>query len=904
MTSKSTQVISNFPPLESVGSSLRVISKMEVSTLYSSFLFALLLLHSVENSVTQSITRGTVYATENVTDNGQTVILGALFPIHRAGVQRTSPCGEIRSTAVQLVEGMVFAIQTINQDPELLSNISLAFDIRDSCTSVNYALQQSVSFIQSVSNSACNVRGTLATSGVLGAALSSVTEAAANLFGLFEIPQISYASTSPSLSTSQFRYFFRTIPSDVFQAQVLADIMVYFKWSYIMLLNSNDLYGTGGAEAFMSEMKAKYCDACVALQMSLSHNPPNFEEAVDQMAQAWVSNATVVLLFGHSEDSNRLFEVIQQRQRINDSFPLQNITWIGSDSWSTTVPTKYRPLVKGMLGITPTSRVDPEFDKYLSSLNPTNNAQNPWFLELWESRFNCNLGVSTQLPNCSLVNKTLNLSQFSQVSLAMDAVYALAYSIDALINTYCPNRTLCPAITITGGAINGSLLRDQLLNISFESTVLGRVQFNSNGDIRHASYSVFNLQETAGNLIFENVGSWSDDKLTITGNIEWITGTTIPTSICSIPCEINQVSRLVQGLTSCCFTCDSCVGNTISSNGNCKMCKIGTLPSENRTTCELIPLTYLMWSSSWGITIAVLACIGVTATISIIIVFMIFHKHELIRATSRELSCILLFGILLCYIVPFFYIAKPSKAICAIQRFSIGFCFAISYSALLVKTHRIHRIFNRSSSSANKPLRFISPLSQVLFTLGLIGIQVLISVIWLIAERPKTSVVETARVRELQCGSNPYIGFSVFLGYNFILLILSTYYAFRARKVPANFNEAKFINVTLYTICIIWLAFVPIHFSTTGLGVLFRTVTLVLGVIFSAGTTLGCLFVSKVVILFARIKKDKKIETMNKSQMETERRMSHQRAIEDRISYQRAEERSHSPQMAKIGTPS
>ena len=226
MTSKSTQVISNFPPLESVGSSLHVISKMEVSTLYSSFLFALLLLHSVENSVTQSITRGTVYATENVTDNGQTVILGALFPIHRAGVQRTSPCGEIRSTAVQLVEGMVFAIQTINQDPELLSNISLAFDIRDSCTSVNYALQQSVSFIQSVSNSACNVRGTLATSGVLGAALSSVTEAAANLFGLFEIPQISYALTSPSLSTSQFRYFFRTIPSDVFQAQVLADIMV------------------------------------------------------------------------------------------------------------------------------------------------------------------------------------------------------------------------------------------------------------------------------------------------------------------------------------------------------------------------------------------------------------------------------------------------------------------------------------------------------------------------------------------------------------------------------------------------------------------------------------------------------------------------------------------------------
>ena len=47
-----------------------------------------------------------------------------------------------------------------------------------------------------------------------------------------------------------------------------------------------------------------------------------------------------------------------------------------------------------------------------------------------------------------------------------------------------------------------------------------------------------------------------------------------------------------------------------------------------------------------------------------------------------------------------------------------------------------------------------------------------------------------------------------------ILITICTFYAIKTRKVPENFNEAKFIGFTMYTTCIIWLAFVPIYFST------------------------------------------------------------------------------------------
>ena len=46
------------------------------------------------------------------------------------------------------------------------------------------------------------------------------------------------------------------------------------------------------------------------------------------------------------------------------------------------------------------------------------------------------------------------------------------------------------------------------------------------------------------------------------------------------------------------------------------------------------------------------------------------------------------------------------------------------------------------------------------------------------------------------------------------LIILCTVYAVKTRKIPSNFNEAKYIGFTMYSTCIVWLAFIPIFFGT------------------------------------------------------------------------------------------
>ena len=206
---------------------------------------------------------------------------------------------------------------------------------------------------------------------------------------------------------------------------------------------------------------------------------------------------------------------------------------------------------------------------------------------------------------------------------------------------------------------------------------------------------------------------------------------------------------------------------------------------------------------------------------------------------------------MLCYVLPFFFIAKPAPWICGIRRFGVGFCFALSYSALLVKTNRIHCIFNRLSNSNQVPA-LISSQSQLFFTGLLVAVQVVIASVWLIIERPSIIHIFNKYSTELKCGESPHSGLPVTLAYNFILLLITIYFAFRTRKVPQNFNEAKFINLTVYSLCILWLAFIPTYYATAILGTIYQTGSLVIVITLNATMTLCILFLPKVYYLFFR----------------------------------------------------
>lgn len=195
--------------------------------------------------------------------------------------------------------------------------------------------------------------------------------------------------------------------------------------------------------------------------------------------------------------------------------------------------------------------------------------------------------------------------------------------------------------------------------------------------------------------------------------------------------------KCFQGDT-CCWICDKCEEyEYVYNDFTCKDCGAGFWPYKDKLSCYALELQYIRWDSPYAFIPAAFSCLGIMITFVIMALFIKHNDTPLVRASGRELSYMLLFGILLCYLNTFALLAKPSTESCIMQRFAIGVGFSIIYGALLTKTNRISRIFDSASKSAQRP-SYISPKSQVLITCTLIAIQVVLTLVWMIVEPPGT----------------------------------------------------------------------------------------------------------------------------------------------------------------------
>lgn len=143
----------------------------------------------------------------------------------------------------------------------------------------------------------------------------------------------------------------------------------------------------------------------------------------------------------------------------------------------------------------------------------------------------------------------------------------------------------------------------------------------------------------------------------------------------------------------------------------------------------------MRWDTPFAVIPATVACVGIALTLFVIALFIRNNDTPLVRASGRELSYMLLFGILLCYLNTFVLLAKPTLVTCITQRLGIGVGFSVIYGALLTKTNRISRIFDSAAKSAQRP-SYISPKSQVIIASTLIGVQIVISLAWMVIEPP------------------------------------------------------------------------------------------------------------------------------------------------------------------------
>ncbi|XP_039600101.1 metabotropic glutamate receptor 5b isoform X2 [Polypterus senegalus] len=794
------------------------------------------------------------------------IIIGALFSIHHqppVDKVHERKCGEIREQyGIQRVEAMLHTLDRINSDSRILPNITLGCEIRDSCWHSAVALEQSIEFIRDSLVSSeeeeglmrCNEEGNTQVRtkkpivGVIGPGSSSVAIQVQNLLQLFNIPQIAYSATSMDLSDKTlYKYFMRVVPSDAQQARAMVDIVKRYNWTYVSAIHTEGNYGESGMEAF-KDMAAKD-GICIAHSYKIYSNAG--EQSFDKLLRKLRSHlpkARVVACFCEGMTVRGIL-MAMRRQGLAGEFLL-----VGSDGWADRydVTDGFQREATGGITIKLQSADVKWFDDYYLRLRPETNLRNPWFPEFWQHRFQCRLKGHLQENfrfNRTCISRMSLKEQYVQdtkMGFVINAIYSMAYGLHNMQQSLCPGYLgLCDAMK----PIDGRKLLDFLMKTNFTGVSGESIKFDENGD-SPGRYEIMNFKKMGKDYFdYVNVGSWDNSGLKIDDDEIWPSKSAIIRSVCSEPCDKGQIKVIRKGEVSCCWTCTPCKENEfVFDEYTCRACILGSWPTDDLTGCDPIPVQYLRWGDPEPIAAVVFACLGLMATFFVTFIFIVYRDTPVVKSSSRELCYIILAGICLGYLCTFCLIAKPHIIYCYLQRVGIGLSPAMSYSALVTKTNRIARILAGSKKKiCTKKPRFMSACAQLIIAFVLICIQLGIIVALFIMEPPEV-IHDYPSIREVNLICNTTnLGVVAPIGYNGLLILSCTFYAFKTRNVPANFNEAKYIAFTMYTTCIIWLAFVPIYFGSN-----YKIITMCFSVSLSATVALGCMFVPKVYIILAK----------------------------------------------------
>ncbi|XP_007507729.1 metabotropic glutamate receptor 6 isoform X1 [Monodelphis domestica] len=794
------------------------------------------------------------------------VMLGGLFPVHARGASGAA-CGPVKKEqGVHRLEAMLYALDRINDDPALLPGVRLGARLLDTCSRDTHALEQALTFVQALLRPASGARcpgggqpiGAVPeqrVAAVVGASASSVSIMVANVLRLFAIPQISYASTAPELSdNARYDFFSRVVPPDSYQAQAMVDVVRALGWNYVSTLASEGNYGESGVEAFV-QISREAGGVCIAQSIKIPREPKpgEFDKVIRRLMET--PNARGIIIFASEDDIKRVLEAARQANLTG------HFLWVGSDSWGakTSPILNVEDVAVGAITILPKRASIDGFDQYFTTRSLENNRRNIWFAEFWEDNFNCKLTtmtaglgaqsdeaprkctgeekktrpwmvvVATEPPSVTQsvslllgtgeerIGRDSVYKQEGKVQFVIDAVYAIAHALHSMHQALCPGHTgLCPAMSPT----NGRVLLQYIRAVHFNGSAGTPVMFNENGDAP-GRYDIFQYQVTNGSGSYRAVGQWTESLKLSVQDLEWLGSPLLPpASLCSLPCGPGERKKMVKGVP-CCWHCEPCDGYRYQVDEfTCEACPLGARPTLNHTACRPTPVIRLDWASPWAVLPLLLAVAGIVATATVLVTFIRHHNTPIVRASGRELSYILLTGIFLIYAITFLMVAEPGSAICAARRLLLGLGTALSYSALLTKTNRIYRIFERGKRSVTPP-PFISPTSQLVITFSLTSVQVIGVVAWL-GFQPPHSIIDYEEQRTpdpeqargvLKCDMSD-LSLIGCLGYSLLLMVTCTVYAIKARGVPETFNEAKPIGFTMYTTCIVWLAFVPIFFGT------------------------------------------------------------------------------------------
>ncbi|XP_056466460.1 extracellular calcium-sensing receptor [Gadus chalcogrammus] len=835
------------------------------------------------------------------------IVLGGLFTLHYQPPDldidfvkppHFNPCTGLQIEPLMSMYAMEFALEEINSNPSLLPGVRLSHRILDSCGRHPWALLGAFSLVGG-DGSTCNTMPVLRSSRVWlnqtwqrteaqsvpviidGDASRSAMILSRTLGPLF-IPMISYLASCPCLSDrQQYPNFFRTIPSDINQAKVMARLAIRFNWTWIGAVLSDNDYGRLAIQVFEEEIRES--GVCVAFSEILSRETIE-EDAIRVANTIQHSTARVILIFTWYTDVAELF---LQLAKIN----VTDRQFLASEAWSTATDLLHNvalsKVASGVLGVAIRSAGIPGFEKFLRRLHPSDRPSDLFLREFWEKEFGCSLSMTqskvtalsplaASIPLCSgretlegVKKRFTDTSHLRAAYNAYLAVYVAAHGLHSLLS--CPDEGSAPTDNSSTCSspynITPKELLEHLNKVNF-TTPHGEKFFFEGADIP-AVYDLVNWKSTPdGSLGMFTIGRLVGSDLHLNESaIQWSTGSTqVPISVCSKSCPPGTRRANRKGEPVCCFDCIPCTDGEVNNetgSHQCRRCPIEFWSNPGHTACIPRKVDFLSFNETMGIVLTTAAVSGAVVTAAVFIVFLHYRHTPVVRANNSELSFLLLLSLKLCFLCALVFIGRPSVWSCRLQQAAFGISFVLCVSCLQVKTIVVLAAFRSARPGAGGLMKWFGTGQQRGSVCFYTCIQVIICTIWLSLSPPvpyRDLGFQGSKVN-LECAMSSVVGFAVVLGYIGFLACLCLLLAFLARKLPDNFNEAKFITFSMLIFCAVWVAFVPAYISSPGK---YSVAVEIFAILASSYGLLLCIFAPKCFIILLKPERNTKKHLMGR----------------------------------------